>query len=109
MASPINSGQGNGMKTKTLWLVGAAAVWCLAATSVAAEAKAGDRAAECAAEAKGLKGEERERAVDACLKEGASSHPQQNRMKTCNVEAGRKELRGDERRAFMSSCLKGKA
>ena len=35
-------------------------------------------------------------------------HPteQQNRMKACNVEAGKKELKGDERRAFMSSCLR---
>ena len=95
------------MKTKTLWLVAAAAVWCLAASTVVAAPKE-DRAAECAAEAKGLKGEERERAVEACLKEG-NGHSQQNRMKSCNVEAGRKELRGDERRAFMSSCLKGKS
>ncbi|MEO7742779.1 MAG: PsiF family protein [Usitatibacter sp.] len=35
-------------------------------------------------------------------------HPteQQNRMKTCNVEAGKKELKGDERKAFMSACLR---
>lgn len=32
---------------------------------------------------------------------------QQNRMKTCNAEAAKKQLKGDERRAFMSSCLKG--
>lgn len=31
---------------------------------------------------------------------------QQHKMKTCNVEAGKKGLRGDERRAFMSACLK---
>ena len=97
------------MKAKTLWLVGAAAVWCLAVSTVAVAATKEDRAAECAAEAKGLKGEERERAVDACLKDESTGHPQQNRMKACNVEAGRKELRGDERRAFMSSCLKGKS
>ena len=34
-------------------------------------------------------------------------HPQQNRMKTCNQEAAKKNLKGDERKAFMSSCLKG--
>jgi psiF repeat len=36
------------------------------------------------------------------------THPesQQNKMKTCNVEAHKKELKGDERRAFMSECLK---
>ena len=32
---------------------------------------------------------------------------QQNRMKSCNEAAGRKDLHGDERRAFMSTCLKG--
>jgi two-component system response regulator len=31
---------------------------------------------------------------------------QQNKMKTCNVEAAKKELKGDERKAFMSSCLR---
>jgi hypothetical protein len=31
----------------------------------------------------------------------------QNKMRTCNEEAKKKELKGDERRAFMSSCLKG--
>lgn len=38
----------------------------------------------------------------------AEKHPteQQNRMKSCNVEAAKKELKGDERRAFMSSCLR---
>ena len=96
------------MKSKTLWLVGAAAVWCAMASTAAAEGTKSDRGADCAAEAKGLKGEERERALNACLKDGEGSHPQQNRMKACNVEAGRKELRGEERRAFMSSCLKNK-
>ena len=32
---------------------------------------------------------------------------QQNKMKTCNAEAGKKELKGEERKAFMSACLKG--
>lgn len=98
------------MKSKTLWLVGAAAVWCLAVTTAAAESPKSERGADCVAEAKGLKGAERERALEAC-KEGeghGTAHPQQNRMKACNVEAGRKELRGEERRAFMSSCLKNK-
>jgi len=31
---------------------------------------------------------------------------QQHKMKTCNIEAGKKALKGDERRAFMSACLK---
>ena len=92
------------MKSKTLWLVGAAAVWCLTVTAAVAE---GTKEA-CVREAKVLKGEERELALAACGKAGnGSGHSQQNRMKTCNAEAGKKELRGDERRAFMSSCLKG--
>ena len=37
----------------------------------------------------------------------AAQSSQQNKMKTCNAEAGKKELKGDERRAFMSACLKG--
>ncbi len=37
----------------------------------------------------------------------AAQSSQQNKMKTCNVEAGKKALKGDERRAFMSACLKG--
>ena len=34
-------------------------------------------------------------------------HEQQNKMKTCNAEAGKKNLKGEERKAFMSACLKG--
>src|SRR3954466_15959180 len=32
---------------------------------------------------------------------------QQERMKSCNAEAGKKELKGDARREFMSDCLSG--
>jgi hypothetical protein len=32
---------------------------------------------------------------------------QQERMKSCNAQASKKELKGDERKAFMSDCLKG--
>jgi uncharacterized protein HemX len=32
---------------------------------------------------------------------------QQERMKSCNAQASKKELKGDERQAFMSECLKG--
>ena len=32
---------------------------------------------------------------------------QQERMKSCNVDAKTKELKGDARKSFMSSCLKG--
>jgi hypothetical protein len=31
---------------------------------------------------------------------------QQQKMKTCNAQASKKELKGDERQAFMSQCLK---
>lgn len=36
----------------------------------------------------------------------AADHPQQSRMKDCNVKA--KGKKGDERRQYMSSCLSGK-
>lgn len=31
---------------------------------------------------------------------------QQQRMKSCNAQASKKDLKGDERQAFMSECLK---
>ena len=34
---------------------------------------------------------------------------QQEKMKTCSAEAGKKELKGDERKKFMSECLGSKA
>lgn len=33
---------------------------------------------------------------------------QQQKMATCNADAGSKELKGDERKAFMKSCLSNK-
>ena len=36
----------------------------------------------------------------------AADHPQQTRMKDCNVKA--KGKKGDERRMYMSACLSGK-
>jgi competence protein ComEA len=33
---------------------------------------------------------------------------QQDKMKDCNAQAGKKELKGDERKAFMKSCLSAK-
>lgn len=36
----------------------------------------------------------------------AAQTAQQNKMKACNAEAGKKGLKGVERRAFMSECLK---
>ncbi len=82
------------------------------------------RFATCAHESKGLRGDDHQNFMSECLKghnadaeilrkEAAAHKPpteashQQNKMKACNDEAGRKELHGDERRTFMSSCLKG--
>ena len=33
---------------------------------------------------------------------------QQEKMKACNADAGKKELKGDERKKFMSECLSAK-
>ena len=60
----------------------------------------------CTHDARSLKGAEHDQFMAACLK-GRAATSQQNKMKICNVEAGRKDLHGDERRAFMSNCLKG--
>jgi hypothetical protein len=113
------------MKIRTICLIAVAAA-TLAASPVLAkddEAKPAheSRMAACAHEAKGLKGEEYRHSMSECLKShdtGASrgrhaqdgevhAERQQDRMKSCNVEAGRMELKGEERRAFMSACLKG--
>jgi len=80
--------------------------------------------AKCAHESKGLKGDDHQNFMSECLKgheteaeelkaestaHRAAAEPtlQHSKMKTCNDEAGKKELHGDERRAFMSQCLKG--
>src|SRR5688500_12647573 len=34
---------------------------------------------------------------------------QQQRMKSCNAQASKKDLKGDERKAFMSECLKAES
>jgi len=34
--------------------------------------------------------------------------PQQNKMASCNKDAGDKKLKGDERKAFMKDCLSAK-
>jgi len=38
----------------------------------------------------------------------AVAGPQQEKMKTCNAEAGKKDLKGEERKKFMSECLSAK-
>src|SRR5881394_4448168 len=76
-----------------------------------------DKFTQCAHDSKGLKGEERNKFMSECLKaheshekpraapvkeahnEGeheAQHETQQSRMKTCNDEAGRKDVHGDE-------------
>ncbi|MBH0182422.1 MAG: phosphate starvation-inducible protein PsiF [Nitrospira sp.] len=56
------------------------------------------------------KGGERKAFMKECLsakseKSGGGKGTQQNKMKTCNKEAGDKKLLGDERKKFMSDCL----
>jgi len=97
------------VRSKTLLLVGFAVVWALSVTAALAQDKRGEEhRAACVQEAKGLKGEERERVIAACEKGHAhGAHSQQEKMKACNQEARERDLHGDERRAFMSSCLRG--
>lgn len=38
-----------------------------------------------------------------------AANAQQEKMKSCNKEAGEKALKGDERKKFMSECLKAGA
>ncbi|MDD4929758.1 MAG: PsiF family protein [Gallionella sp.] len=86
-----------------------------------------DKMKGCNEEAKAddLKGDARRAFMSKCLKkdytlkaaaakpeaktEAAATAPagQQNKMKTCNADAGTKGLKGDERKAFMKTCLKG--
>ncbi|MEG0922725.1 MAG: PsiF family protein [Comamonas sp.] len=54
------------------------------------------------AKTKELKGDERKAYMSSCLSDGRKR--QQERMKSCNVDAEGKK--GDERKAFMSQCLK---
>jgi psiF repeat len=38
----------------------------------------------------------------------AAQAAQQDRMRSCNAEAGTRSLAGDDRRSFMSECLAGR-
>lgn len=80
------------MRTTFGRLAALALIAALASLSVSALAAEGDRAP--------AKAKETKEAAD-------KPHDQQNKMKYCNAEAGKKQLKGDERRAFMSACLKG--
>ena len=48
-------------------------------------------------------------AVEEKKEPSAAQKAQQEKMKTCNAEAGEKALKGDERKKFMSECLGAKA
>ena len=84
---------------------------CVAPFAIAAPAKPSKTAAcNTQADDKGLgegKGDERTAFMKECLsaKPAKASGVQQNKMKTCNKEAGEKGLKGDERKKFMSTCL----
>jgi psiF repeat len=65
------------------------------------------RMAMCNNNAVGKKGDERRAFMKECL--GAKKDGQQSKMKTCNADAGTKNLKGDERRGFMKECLSKKA
>jgi hypothetical protein len=61
-----------------------------------------------------LKGEDMKNMIVAGLVAGMlaasgawAEGAQQNRMKTCNEDAGKKSLAGDARKDFMKSCLSG--
>jgi len=88
------------------------------------------RMSDCSKESKGMKGDEHKKFMSDCLKskdsptdvkagmmgakpgakaemKTAAKPTQQEKMKTCNADAGKKKLAGDERKKFMSECLKG--
>jgi hypothetical protein len=74
---------------------------------------------DCNAQATGKTGAERKTFMSTCLKGGtaapamaaapAKPMTQQEKMKSCNADAGAKHLTGDARKTFMSTCLKGDA
>ena len=41
----------------------------------------------------------------ALAADAPAKNPQQNKMASCNKDAGEKKLKGDERKAFMKDCL----
>jgi truncated hemoglobin YjbI len=59
---------------------------------------------ECNEKAGDMKGDERKAFMKKCLS-GPAVNPQQQKMKDCNAEAGKKKLGGEDRKKFMSECL----
>ena len=60
---------------------------------------------------KKMKGEDRQKFMSGCLKDGdqpsAAQKAQQDKMKSCNKQASDKKMKGEDRQKFMSGCLKG--
>ena len=70
-----------------------------------------ERMKDCNAKAGGKKGDERQKFMSSCLKDGKAEptpaqKAQQERMTACNKQATEKKLKGDDRKKFMSGCLK---
>ena len=66
----------------------------------------------CNNNAVGKKGDERRAFMKECLgakQDSQKKDAQQSKMKTCNADAGAKQLKGDERKGFMKECLKKSA
>ncbi len=66
------------------------------------------RMKDCNAQAASKKGAERQEFMKTCLSGEAKTEQhetQQEKMKTCNVEASGKKLKGADRQKFMSTCL----
>ena len=82
-----------------------------------AQKKQQERMSACNKQAgdKKLKGDERKKFMNTCLKgqekaaSGASAKQkaQQDRMGECNKQASLKNMKGEDRKRFMSSCLSG--
>ena len=119
------------MKAKVPTIILAAAFLAAVFPAAAEKSAQQEKFARCSHDSKGLKGEERNKFMSECLKAHESHEAdkpkaqrdkpgpvkearhdtehhetQQNRMKTCNEQAGRKDLHGEARREFMSGCLK---
>ncbi len=116
------------MKSAPLFAAIAFALALCAGSATAADTKAPtaqqSKFGACAkdAHAKGLKGDEYKSYMSTCAKAGsagptAAAAPaapakpmtQQEKMKSCNADAGTQHLAGDARKTFMSGCLKGSA
>jgi uncharacterized protein YdaL len=78
----------------------------MAASGASAPTKQQTKMGTCSADFKatGKAGSERQAFMKECLKkESDAKTAQQEKMKTCNVDA--KGKKGDERKAFMKECL----